>query len=282
MWKLMLICIGTCATIEGTLVELDSFNQDTFVKLFRQVLLQKVAVEWNVTIEQSNVLKTKNIECNGKIDAQVNACKSETQSACGYDAFSELKDGLNKVGSVLLSAGSTVLGGLGTVGTGIKDGLTQVGDGVKGAVSTVTNAISSVGQSIGSALGHIFGKKREIDAETRRCMEKCTSCHALLLDNEHMLRSVCGDQVVDLDRTVKTRAQQIGGIYNATIDAIHPIISKVEYDPATMNNMKFTTVFVTAYLRGSYVRYQSSVAYAMMDIPGTVRNMAMEYWNKMA
>ncbi|KAK3578345.1 hypothetical protein CHS0354_039052 [Potamilus streckersoni] len=198
------------------------------------------------------------------------------------DAFSGLKDGLSLVGSALQSVGGTVLDGLGSVGSGIKDGLSQVGDGVKGAVSTVTNALSSVGQSIGSALGHIFGRKREIDAETRSCMEKCASCHPLLLDNEHMLRSICGDQVVDLDRTVKTRAQQIGGIYNATIDATHPVVSKIEYDPASMNNMKFTTVFVTAYVKGSYVRYQSSVAYAMMDLPGTVRNMAMEYWNKMA
>ncbi|KAK3578343.1 hypothetical protein CHS0354_039050 [Potamilus streckersoni] len=340
MWKLLLSYLFMCATVEGILVPLDSFSQDTFVKLFRQVLLEKVAVEWNVTVEQSNVLKTKNTECNTKMDAKVNACKSEAQSTCGQspsftdylnlinpytymkgplddignsiasvgnlvadggkqfvsfmnglvsstgkvftDAFSGLKDGLNKLGGVFGSTGNTVLGGLGSVGSSIKDGLSSVGSGIKDGFTTVTDTLGSVGQTIGSALGSIFRGKREITAEARRCMERCASCQPLLLDKEQMVRSICGDEAVELNKTVSKRVHHISAIYNATIDALHPIVSKIEYDPTSMNNMKFTTVFLTAYVKGSNVRYQSSVAYAIMDLPGTVRDMALEYWNKMA
>ncbi|KAL3836326.1 hypothetical protein ACJMK2_021760 [Sinanodonta woodiana] len=340
MWKQMLCMLSVCAIAHGVLVPLDSFSQDMLVKLFRQVLLEKVAVEWNVTVEQSNVLKTKNTECNGKIDAKINACKSETQSTCGQsptftdylnlinpytymkgplddighsiagvgnliadggkqfvssmnglvsstgkvftDAFSGLKDGLNKLGGVFGSGGNTVLGGLGSVGSGIKDGLSTVGSGIKDGFTTVTDALGSVGQSIGSALGSLFRGKREITAEARRCMERCASCQPLLLEKEQMVRSICGDEAVELNKTVSKRVQQISAIYNATIDTVHPIVTKIEYDPASMSNMKFTTVFLTAYVKGSYVRYQSTASYAMMDIPGTVREVALEYWNKMA
>ncbi|KAK3578346.1 hypothetical protein CHS0354_039053 [Potamilus streckersoni] len=141
MWKLLLICIGTCATIEGTLVALDSFSQETFVKLFRQVLLEKVAVEWNVTVEQSNVLKTKNTECNGKIDAKVNACKSETQSTCGKSPT--FTDYLN-----LINPYTYLKGPLNDIGHSIADLGNLVADGGKQFVSSMKGLVTSTGELV--------------------------------------------------------------------------------------------------------------------------------------
>ena len=44
--------------------------------------------------------------------------------------------------------------------------------------------------------------------------------------------------------------------------------------------MQLTNVYVTVYLKGQYQRYKTQVPYAMMDLPTTARNMALEYWTK--
>lgn len=44
--------------------------------------------------------------------------------------------------------------------------------------------------------------------------------------------------------------------------------------------MQLTNVHLTVHLNGNYVSYKTGVMYAMMDLPTTARNMALEYWSK--
>ena len=62
---------------------------------------------------------------------------------------------------------------------------------------------------------------------------------------------------------------------------IKTFYNQVEFDAASMNaQMQLTNVYVTVYLKGQYQRYKTAVPYAMMDLPTTAKNIALEYWAK--
>ena len=57
-------------------------NYSAFLQLFRQTLLDKVAIEMNATVDMSKELKLKMDNCKPKITAKTTECKSCAKSAC--------------------------------------------------------------------------------------------------------------------------------------------------------------------------------------------------------
>lgn len=55
---------------------------------------------------------------------------------------------------------------------------------------------------------------------------------------------------------------------------------QVEFDPSTLNGTSYSRVFVTANVKGHFVRYQSNVSYDMLEVVMSARNMAVELWKK--
>ncbi|XP_053390087.1 uncharacterized protein LOC123543233 [Mercenaria mercenaria] len=319
---------------------MDSFSLQTFMQLFRQTLLDKVALEMNATVDMSKQLKIKMDSCKPKIQTKTNECKSCAKSACqespsftdylnlanpytylegplndmagklgdavdllgdkaagfvnsmkdlgssttgkvfdGFSsAFNTLKDGLDKVGGSFVDAGNTVIDTAGLLG----DGFTDLGNGLTDSIKDAGHAIEHVGSSIGHAIGGIFGKKREIDAKARQCMEKCASCRPLLLPSQaEMITAVCGGDIVSMNTTITNRVKKIQAVYDSALDKAHPIIKKLQFDPSSMNSkMQLSNVHITVRLNGHDTSYKTVVPYSMMNMPETARNMAMEYWGK--
>ncbi|XP_060566562.1 uncharacterized protein LOC132725440 [Ruditapes philippinarum] len=78
---LFLVCFVTGSTYgQFTPISPDSFK--VFLSIFRQTLLEQVAVEVNKTIEASNELTPLVDACKLKIESQVNLCKSCALSKC--------------------------------------------------------------------------------------------------------------------------------------------------------------------------------------------------------
>ncbi|KAK3578344.1 hypothetical protein CHS0354_039051 [Potamilus streckersoni] len=88
--------------------------------------MEKVAVEWNIKVEKVNLLKTSVTECNGKVEAQVNACKSKTQGTCTctcgqspsftdylnlINPYTYMKGPLDDIGNSIASMGNLVANG---------------------------------------------------------------------------------------------------------------------------------------------------------------------------
>jgi hypothetical protein len=333
---LSLLAVSHGATLEKRgLQTLDSLTLQTFTQVFRKTLLDKVAVEWNVTVDMSNKLSADMHVCKGKVETQVNKCKSQAKNTCSANpsfadylnfvnpytylegplndlaskfndikdllgdqagaffnsinglansvsggfssAFTSVKNGINSLGNYFTGLGNTAIDlgnqvgqGVGDLGNQIKDGLTDAG-----------NALEHAGSSIGHAIGHVFGK-REIDEQTRKCMARCDQCTALLLPTQsQMIGAVCGQDLINRNNTINSRAQKLKKIVDASTDRNHVIVTKVEFDPASMNGqMQIMTVYITANLNGHDTRYKTSIPYAMMNMPSTAQQMALEYWNK--
>ncbi|KAL3836320.1 hypothetical protein ACJMK2_021754 [Sinanodonta woodiana] len=217
-------------------------------------------------------------------------------------ALNGLKSGVDAVGHFFTDTGNTLLGGINTIGHtaenlagGIKDGFGTLGSTLGSVGQTIGSGLSTVGETIGhgvsslldagkgllSSIGSLFGK-RTLDSQTLQCMQSCAPCRPLLMDKDSMARAICGDDVVNLNNTFNAGVLHLSSVYNATIDKEHTIIQSIEIDQtSTGGDMSFHTVFITAYYKGSYVRYQSDIPYSLMKIPETAQKMAMEYWSQM-
>jgi len=312
-----MLCVVLLALVASAsampLTPMDQVSLDSFTKMFRKTLLDKVAVEWNTTLTMTNTLKSKMSTCNTTINRQVESCKTCTQSTCQQNpSFSDylalanpytyLEGPLNDLTSKFADVANLLGDEAGSFFSGIKDvagstanqfassitdtfntalsGLSSLGGQLTDAGKDIGNALEHAGSSIGHAIGSIFGK-RELDPKVVECMQKCAPCKPLLLPKDQMVSQVCGAEIINMNNTITARVNKIKGIYDASLDTTHPILAKVEYDMTSANpQMQLTRVFLTVRLNGHEVRYQTSIPYAMMQIPQTAHDMALEYWNK--
>jgi len=334
---LSLLAVSNGAVLEKRgLQSLDPLTLQTFTSIFRKTLLDKVAIEWNATIDMSNKLASDMTVCKTKVQTQVDDCRAQTQTTCQSDpsfsdyltfvnpytylqgplndmaskfgdikdllgdqaagffnsinglansvsgsfssAFSSVKTGINSLGSYFTGLGSSAIdlgsqvgSGVGDLGSGIKDGLTDAG-----------HALEHAGSSIGHAIGGVFGKRDEIDTDTRKCMEKCNKCTPLLLPTQsQMIGAVCGQDIVNRNNTINSRAQMLKTIVDAATNRNKAVVTKVEFDPSSMNSqMQILNVYITALLNGRESRYKTTIPYSMMNMPSTAQQMALEYWGK--
>ncbi|KAL4229224.1 hypothetical protein ACF0H5_012263 [Mactra antiquata] len=208
--------------------------------------------------------------------AFLNSMKDLGSSAVGTitdgftSAFNAMKDSVTALGNEVLNAGNTVIDTAGLIGDGFTDGINEVG-----------HTIENVGSSIGHAIGGIFGK-RELDAQTRQCMSKCDTCRPLLLPTkDEMITAVCGGEIVKMNNTMTAMISKIQNVYDSVVDKANPIVTRLQFDPASMNGkMQLTNVHITVRLNGAIISYKTAVPYSMMNMPQTARDMAMEFWGK--
>ncbi|XP_060602711.1 uncharacterized protein LOC132755809 [Ruditapes philippinarum] len=180
-----------------------------------------------------------------------------------------MKDGLDKVSGSLTDAGNAVIDTAGLLG----DGLTDLGHSLTDGLNNAGHEIEHIGSSIGHAIEGIFGKKREIDAKTRHCMEKCASCRPLLLPTQaEVITAVCGADIVKMNTTMTSKVSKLQKVYDAALDKTHPIITKLQYDPTSMNSkMQLSNVHITVHLNGHDISYKTAVPYSMMNMPDTAK-----------
>ncbi|XP_052806373.1 uncharacterized protein LOC128235606 [Mya arenaria] len=251
MKLLIIVSIGLLAAVDGAargrraLQAMDAFSLQSFTQLFRQTLLNKIALEMNNTVDMSRDLKVKMDACKVQVTAKTDQCKSAAQSACQADpsfmdylnaganlvnpytylegpfndmaskvgdavdllgdkangflnsvkdlggsavggvydgfssAFNGFKDQLSSLGGSILDAGNSVIDTANLIG----DGFTDLGSSIGNVGTDIGHTIGDIGGSIGHAIGGIFGR-RELDAQTRQCMEKCAPCRPLLLPTQ--------------------------------------------------------------------------------------------------
>ncbi|XP_052803121.1 uncharacterized protein LOC128233477 [Mya arenaria] len=344
----LLLVVSGCSTTSsvspspaaGGVKSLDPPALEAFLVPFREVILQKVAVEWNHTITDSARLTVALNTCSDQLKTAVNSCKSCAENTCRtpteHQAIQQsatfkdylnlavqlvnpvnyLKGPLNEVGDKfgdlvdLLGTGSSSfidsMVGLGNsageaftsafhgiegaynsvkdtlssvVGTGI-GGITDIGNTVGDGFSSAGNAIKDVGNTILHGIGSIFGRKRAtVNPELLRCMQPCSVCQPLLLPtHDETVSSVCGAEVIKFNQTVRTNVRLIKSIFAAVSDKQHPVIADIKYDPSSAHGLTFTRIYVTANIGGQYFRYQSSVAYDMVNVGSTAAKVAVEFW----
>ncbi|XP_060557741.1 uncharacterized protein LOC132718132 isoform X1 [Ruditapes philippinarum] len=187
------------------------------------------------------------------------------------DAFHGVEYGFNSIKDQLASLGNSVASGIKDAGNSIGDGLNNAG-----------NAISHAGHSVIHSIGSIFGRKRAVvSPEIRACMIPCLVCNPLLMpDQRNMISAVCGADVVKFNDTVRANVKMIKGMFTAISDKVNPVITKIEFCPESQVGVTYTSIYVTANVKGRYLRYKSSVTYDMMNMGSSARNVATEFWKK--
>ena len=102
------------------------------------------------------------------------------------------------------------------------------------------------------------------------------TCHVILLAKLHDMYLYKTDNFFHINHCLKS-VSKVAVLYRFYCI---PFYIQIEYDPASLQGTTYNRVFVTANVKGRYVRYQSSVAYNMMDVATSARNIAVELWRK--
>ncbi|XP_060602706.1 uncharacterized protein LOC132755803 [Ruditapes philippinarum] len=316
---LFLVCLVTGSTYgQFTPISPDSFK--VFLQIFRQTLLEQVAIEVNRTVEASNELTPLVDACKLKIESQVNLCKSCAQSKCKKsptfkdilnlaNPYTHLKGPLDDIGKKVDVAVELIGDKAGGFINYFKNlGLSvklpkefkflykQIEIGIKKAVDSLKNLGKDIkdftidtGSLIGDKLKDLkdlLGKRRRkrevIDPKVKQCMQQCTSCRPLLLPTEdEVVTAVCGSAIVDKNNTLQNQLKKIQDVYDHTLDKVNPIVKSVEADFSSMQGLKVTKVRITVFKNGAYTSYLTGVPVYITDLAvAPARPMALEYWLK--
>jgi len=295
--SLLLVAIGNIygLNIRAATTNLDAFNTQSLDNAVRQQMIKLVQ-------QKASSAKTEqtaaDLKCSQTINSTIDGCNECAKSKCGQSGESSgnlwtflgssIETGITyQLPHLLASGADKVLGGLKDLGGKIGDGLssgtdaikhgaetalsglthtaTDIGNQIKHGAESVVSGIKDVGSSIGHAVSHIFGKRLD------SCVAGCPSCVKIDSDTksqDQILVAVCGTDYVTKTKQRTDAGTKLQAFYNAA--AGHSIISKVEYDPTSIDvtqGVAFKTVFVTANLKGTPTRFQSKTLMKLTDIP---------------
>ncbi|XP_060557742.1 uncharacterized protein LOC132718132 isoform X2 [Ruditapes philippinarum] len=281
---------------------LEQDQLDAFLVPFRESVLQQIAVGWNKTIKDSALLKVKMQKCSEEIKATVESCKTcaantcqqQRQSVSHSPTFTDylnvalnlanpvqyLKEPLNEIGDRfsdlidLLGSGSdSFIDSMSALGNSAGGAFKDAFHGVEYGFNSIKDQLASLGNSVASGIkdaGNSIG-----DGLNNAGNAISHAGHSVI----HSI-GICGADVVKFNDTVRANVKMIKGMFTAISDKVNPVITKIEFCPESQVGVTYTSIYVTANVKGRYLRYKSSVTYDMMNMGSSARNVATEFWKK--
>lgn len=116
-------------------------------------------------------------------------------------------------------------------------------------------------------------------------MDSCPSCAEVIHSTkDDIMKTVCGDAVVQKTISVKEQVQDLTDIYDQVLSA-RDLVAKVEFDKSSFDEitMSFKKVFITASIRGLSTRFPlTSSELTMLDLKKTgmdIAKLILEKWH---
>ena len=228
--------------------------------------------------------------------------------------------GIKKVGDKTVDAvkkiGKGIEKGVKKIGKGIGKGVKKVAEKIKDIGKGIGKAVTKVLPRIRRVRIRVprirvprirvprirvrFGrwgkKKRSIDVmddyedpvsdlilrdTVEECMSRCSSCKPFLEDPSRLMSSICGNELLELNRTVSLALHKLK-VLNDTVakEDNNLLVTSINYDPTSYDNNKggFTRVDVNAFFEGGFHTFKSEVAYNAAASSDYARLVAGEYW----
>ena len=227
-----------------------------------------------------------------------------------------VKDSIKDIGEGLKDIGKGIGKGLKKVGDKTIGAVKKIGKGIEKGVKKVAEKVKDIGKGIGKAVTKILPKirrvrvrvprirfrsrrwgkkKRSIDVmddyedpdfdltlrgTEEECMSLCSACNPFLEDPTRLMGSVCGNDFMELNRTVSSTLHKLKVLRDHVMkEDNNLLVTSINYDPASYDSNKggFTRVDVNAFFEGGYRTFKSGVAFnaGSSDYASLV---ADEYW----
>lgn len=258
----ILVGSGFAIPNERSLNTVGSAIMQTFNQAFQKALTDRLAIETNHTVELVHQLQAPLDICKTLMKEQTQKCDRCTYSTCAVTVNS----------SSILPAVMALWNPLTYVNASAAY-FSAMGNMYAGMAHYFAESMNFFGQ--------IFGRRRNVNPDTLKCMGKCDDCAPVLLaTQEEVITAVCGEDIITMNKTVTEQRAKILRVYKLVHNTSRPIIVKIDYETNSKNGQNmYTDVYITAWVHDVLMRYKSTGPFSLWAIDGDANFVATEYWN---